>query len=403
MGARTWARRVGVALLVAAAVAGPAAAQVTRQQAEQRLRAQAQELERVRKERADLEERMKELQQNAHSLAEEMQNLERQADATARLVASLDQQLASIEGDLASATAQLERAEFELGTKKDRLQNRLVDIYKRGPLAAVEVLLSAESFGQVLSRYKYLQEFARTDRALVDRVQELRDETAASRELLVRLQNEILRNRREKAAEEARLRTLEAQRGRSLADNRARQRATQARLAEIARDEQRMAAMITGFETARLRAEARAPSRAPVASTLKTSDFGRLDWPVEGEILYRFGRVINPNNTMTRWNGIGIAAAPGTVVRAVSSGEVVVAEGIGTYGPTVILQHGGGDYSVYGSLARIDVRKGGTVQKGAVIGTVGSADPELPPHLHFEMRPRGRAVDPLEWLRNRRE
>jgi murein hydrolase activator len=392
----------GVTVCLLAFASSRMQAQVSREQAEQRLRTQAQELERVRRERAALETRMKELQQSAHSISEEMTNLDRQADATARLVASLDQQLASIEGDLTAATSQLERAEFELGVKKERLQNRLTDIYKRGPLATVEVLLSAESFGQLLSRYKYLQEFARRDRALVDRVQELRDETAASREVMVRLQNEILRNRREKAAEEERLRALEAQRGRSLADNRVRQRDTQARLAEIARDEARLASLITGFETARRRAEARTPSRAPVASTLRTSDLGRLDWPVEGEVLYRFGRVINPNNTTTRWNGMGIGAPLGTPVRAVSAGEVVVAEGIGTYGSTIILQHGGGDYSVYGSLARIDVRKGGTVQKGDVIGTVGSADPELPPHLHFEMRPRGRAVDPLEWLRNRR-
>jgi murein hydrolase activator len=378
-------------------------AQVTREQAEQRLRSQAEQLERVRRERAELEERMKALQQSAHSIAEEMTNLDRQADATARLVASLDQQLKSIEGDLTEATAQLERAEFELGVKKERLEQRLTDIYKRGPLATIEVLLSAESFGQLLSRYKYLLEFARRDRTLVDRVQQLRDETAASREVMVRLQNEILRNRREKAAEEDRLRNLEAQRGRSLAVNKERQADTRDRLAEIARDETRLASLITGAETARRRAEARTPSKAPVASTLRTSDLGRLDWPVEGSILYRFGRVINPNNTTTRWNGVGIGAAVGTAVRAVSTGEVVVAEGIGTYGSTVILQHGGGDYSVYGSLSRIDVRKGDTVQKGEAIGTVGSADPELPPHLHFEMRPRGRAVDPLEWLRNRRK
>ena len=79
----------------------------------------------------------------------------------------------------------------------------------------------------------------------------------------------------------------------------------------------------------------------------------------------------------------------------------MLADQIGTYGQTVIVQHGGGDYSVYGSLSRISVRQGQQVQKGAVIGAVGAADPDLPPHLHFEIRPKGRAVDPLEWLRNR--
>ena len=80
-----------------------------------------------------------------------------------------------------------------------------------------------------------------------------------------------------------------------------------------------------------------------------------------------------------------------------------MAEPIGTYGTTVIVQHGGGDYSVYGSLGRADVRRGAQVRRGQAIGTVGAADPDLGPHLHFEIRrAKGVAVDPLEWLRGGR-
>ena len=79
---------------------------------------------------------------------------------------------------------------------------------------------------------------------------------------------------------------------------------------------------------------------------------------MNGAFLYRFGRFVNPNNTTTRWNGIGISAAVGTAVRSVSAGTVAYSGPMGTYGNTVILEHGGGDYSVYGSLDRIDVRKG---------------------------------------------
>jgi murein DD-endopeptidase MepM/ murein hydrolase activator NlpD len=68
------------------------------------------------------------------------------------------------------------------------------------------------------------------------------------------------------------------------------------------------------------------------------------------------------------------------------------------------VQHGGGDYSVYGSLASASVRVGAKVRKGQVLGQVGSTDPELPPHLHFEIRrDRGTAVDPLEWLKGNRQ
>ena len=176
----------------------------------------------------------------------------------------------------------------------------------------------------------------------------------------------------------------------------------QSRLAQIQRDETRVAQLIASAEAAARRATAGRGGTATAPSTLKTSDFGKLDWPVEGSILYSFGRAINPNNTAIRWNGIGIGAPLGTPVKAIADGEIMIAEAIGTYGLTVIVQHGGGDYSVYGSLQRTAVDKGAKVTKGQVIGHVGRADPDMDAHLHLEIRPQGRAMDPLTWLQRRR-
>jgi len=132
---------------------------------------------------------------------------------------------------------------------------------------------------------------------------------------------------------------------------------------------------------------------------VRTSDYGKLDWPVEGPLVYTYGRAVQPNNTTIRWNGVGISAAVGTPVKSVAAGTVVEVQSIGTYGLTVIIEHGGGDYSIYGSLSRADVRKGQTVIKGQNVGGVGVSDPELPPHLHFEIRQGGPAIDPATWLR----
>ncbi|MFL5577382.1 MAG: murein hydrolase activator EnvC family protein [Gemmatimonadaceae bacterium] len=366
----------------------------------ERIRQQREELERVRQEREELRRRMSEIQGTVHDLSEEVTILDRQAEATARVVASLDQQLGFITEEVDSTTASLDHAQAELYGKRTVLRRRLVEIYKRGPLYSYEALLSAQSFGGLVARYKYLHLLALRDRALVNRVEELRDQIRGQRETLVRLQSDMTRNRAEKQEEEERLRTLEQQRQASLRQSQSEARQVQARLAQIERSEARLASVISSFEEARRRAEARRNAPAPAASTLTTSDLGRLAWPVDGTILYRFGRVVNPNNTTTRWNGIGIAAPAGTAVRSIAPGEVVVAEPIGTYGLTVIVQHGGGDYSVYGSLSRADVRRGQRVSKGQSVGSVGSADPDLPAHLHFEIRRgRGVAVDPLEWLR----
>ncbi|HSJ63982.1 MAG TPA: peptidoglycan DD-metalloendopeptidase family protein [Gemmatimonadaceae bacterium] len=385
---------LGWLLIVLAALTAPPA--FAQESAEARLRQEQQRLEQIRRERAELEQRMRQLQGSAHDLAEEVRNLDRQADATARLVRSLVTQLASINEEVERATVELDRTENELYGAHTALRRRVIQIYKRGPLYTWEVLLTADNFAQLLARYKYLRLLTDRDKRLIGKVQSLRDATRRQRANLVMFQQQIELARQEKASEEQRLRSLEQQRGRSLAAVRRQTRQLEQRLASMKRDEARLNNVIASLEATRRRGGA-----AGTPSTLRTADLGNLDWPVHGSILYSFGRVVNPNNTTTRWNGIGIATAAGTAVSSVSAGQVVVAEPFGTYGLTVIVQHGGGDYSVYGSLGRLAVQKGARVSKGETIGFVGSADPDLPPHLHFEIRPNGRAVDPLEWLRGR--
>ncbi len=369
----------------------------------ERIRQEQLELERLRQERATLERRMRELQSSARNITAERQNLERQARATARVVRSLDEQLGTLFEEVTSVNSSLVRTQDELSVKRATLRRRVNEIYKRGPLYTLEALLSAESFGALVGRYKYLHLVARRDRALLGRVQTLNQQITSQRFLLVRLQTDVESNRREKADEESRLRQLDLQRGRTLAQVEQQSRQAQQRMQQIQRDEQRLTNVIAALEESRRRTEGRAGAPPTAPGSLTTADLGRLDWPVDGSVVYRFGRVINPNNTSITWNGIGIGAALGTGVKAVADGEVVFAEPAGTYGNMLILQHGGGAYSVYASMDAFRVRKGSRVKKGDVIGTVGQADPDMPPHLHFEIRPTGRGpVDPLDWLRRQR-
>jgi septal ring factor EnvC (AmiA/AmiB activator) len=384
-----------------AAFATLVAAPVLAQESDAKIRAQQEELARIRREREELQRRMRSLQGRVHDISEEVTNLDRQHDATVRVVRSLDQQLTTLNGEVENTTANLVRAQDEVQVKRAVLQRRLVEIYKRGPLFTFEVMLSAKSFGDLVARYKYLHILAQRDRSVVRRVDQLRTQIIGQRRQLVSLQSGVEQNRIEKAREAQRLQALETSRQGSLKRAQQDQKKVQARLAELARTERRLNSVIESFEAARRRAAGR-PNAVATSSSIRTSDLGRLDWPVEGSIIYRFGRVVNPNNTTTRWNGIGIAASAGTEVKSVSAGEVVLADVMGTYGNTVIVEHGGGDYSVYGSLSRMGVAKGTRVTKGQIIGSIGATDPSLPPHLHFEIRRGGPAVDPLDWLRGSR-
>src|SRR6185436_4657018 len=224
---------------------------------------------------------------------------------------------------------------------------------------------------------------------------------------LVSLQSAVEQNRDDKAREEAQLRELEQDRGANLARTQREVQLTEARLAKIRATESQLTNAITVFDTERRRAEAARPTVARSASSIKTSDYGRLDWPVDGPLVYTFGKAQTASNTTIRWNGVGIKANVGTAVTAVAAGRVVSVGQLGTYGLTVIIDHGGGDYSIYGSLSRADVRQQQQVVKGQQIGGVGISDPEYPPHLHFEIRHGGSdgrpaSVDPATWLRDQR-
>ena len=137
--------------------------------------------------------------------------------------------------------------------------------------------------------------------------------------------------------------------------------------------------------------------RKPVADPLKAPRTASetppvVAWPMQsGVVSSGFGE---------RWGrphkGIDIAASEGTGVFAAADGEVVFADAsAGGYGNLVILKHGDGWMTVYGHNSRILVDEGDRVRQGAGIAEVGSTGRSTGPHLHFEIRVDGEAVDPL--------
>lgn len=96
--------------------------------------------------------------------------------------------------------------------------------------------------------------------------------------------------------------------------------------------------------------------------------------------------------------GLDLAAPTGTPVFAAADGVAVVGSG-GPCGIHVLLEHAGGDESLYCHLSEATVREGQVVGAGQRIGSVGASGFATGPHLHFEVHSSGRLVDPAAWLR----
>ncbi len=391
----TQACRIATALVVLVGAAASANGQ-QRSDINRRIQENQQHLDSIRRERERLQQQLRQLEGRAHTITAELDNIERQKSATSRIVNELDRQIGSLRSELDTVTLDLILAEDALAESHAVLEKRLAEIYKRGPLWTFQVLLAAESFGDLVSRYKYLYLVSRQDRALAASVEELRDRVATRRRELVVGHTELARQRDERSSELDRFTSLETRRQRALRDTQASQRTASTRVDSLARDEERLTDLIATLERDRLRAGAAGPGAITEAS------LGSLDWPVDGTVLYRFGPQQGPDNTTIRQNGIGIRAPVGTPVRAVAGGRVEHGGPWGTYGPSVILSHGGGYYTLYLYLSRVDVRVNGTVQPGQVIGLSGGGSSDQGPHIEFQLRESGVALNPETWLRRRR-
>lgn len=123
------------------------------------------------------------------------------------------------------------------------------------------------------------------------------------------------------------------------------------------------------------------PSGMPVAARALTSRFGMRAHPVLGG--YRMH------------SGVDLAAPTGTPVSAPGAGVVTFADWSGGYGLLVTVDHGNGMQTRFAHLSRLKVSPGQKVERGQLLGLVGSTGRSTGPHLHYEMRQNGRAIDPL--------
>ena len=395
--------RLRIALVVATLLAGVAPDLAGQSALGDQIRDSQDRLEQIRRERQQLAREYDELRGQVHTFSEEISNIERRIGSSRGALDELDLQIEAYALQVDETTRDMLHTHDELVLRRTELEARLREIYKRGNLHAAQVMMEARSFGDLLSRYKYLHLVARYDRTLVSQVQRLEETLVDQRQQLAFEFARLRSLRGEKHREVQDLESLEAQRERRLANTQRRVSQAQTRMTQLDEEERQLGNLLAELERARREAERVAGTSS--TSTLRTSDLGSLNWPVQGTVVYRFGEA--KPDVEDVWKGIGIGASRGTSVTAVEAGEVAWAGSRGVLGQTVIIDHGGGYWSGYLYLQDLRVRMGDRVSGGQVIGHVGGdEDSPAGTHIEFQIYEPGRdgnprQVDPVRWLRGR--
>ena len=350
------------------------------------------QLEALKARKAAEEAATRALQQREGSLLSAVDTAERawiEADASAREAEAdrvgAERRLARARAEEAAAQSALEGLQGELGPRL-RARARL------GRLSELRVLAASTSLGDLIKRRFLWERVVEHDLALLGEAQralDARERARGARERETARVSALARQARVRREEAAALRDehhtlLGAIRNALSLHERA--------AAEAAAQERKLAEFVAALPP------------AASSGTLLPTGFpllrGKLPRPVAGTIEVGFGRVVNPRfNTVTVQKGIDIRASAGTQVRAVAPGMVAHAGWFKGYGNLVIVDHGDGYHTLVAHLGSMSTAMGEEVQAGTLLGTVGDTGSLKGAYLYFEVRERGRPVDPQAWLR----
>jgi len=277
-----------------------------------------------------------------------------------------------------------------------RLSKRLVEIYTSERTSSLSVVLESGNFSDMLDQIEFLNTIGRQDRKIAGEVetaklqmQETRNSTRKTRRQVA----ETTRTVAARTAEQRAVRDRLAWSQRELATARRDKRAT---LATVQEDKEEAIGHMRDLQaqSAALSAKIRSAQSSSIvpAPTGAASAAGYV-WPVHGVLTSGFG---------WRWGrmheGIDIAVSNGTPVVAAASGTVIVAGWMGGYGNLVVVDHGGGVSTAYGHNTSVTVGVGQQVAQGQLIAYSGNTGHSTGPHVHFEVRINGGAVDPMGYL-----
>ena len=364
------------------------------------------ELQSLRNEIRDIEERLHLKNKEAISNTEILLSLENKINLTEKLIRSLNKEEHYINGLIHATEKQIGDMETLLAKLKNQLTQRLQYLYIHGRPTILETVLLADDWNNAIYRIKYLDVLAEYEKILRQEMKQTLVELSDEKIKLIFERNRKTNLLNEKKKEGSNLEQDKKERTNILSiikrDKSKLEKSRSTKTQIITEMEVLIKKLYTDKEAmkkreaelARIRAE---QNRATTGNFAKMK--GRLPWPVQGQIIGKFGISRNPETGVVIENvGIDIKAKSGTPVKSVLDGVVSTITYIRGHGNLIIIDHGGGFSTVYAQIDDISVYENEYVQKGSTIATVVNPENNNPEILHFEVWGNQQKLNPQIWL-----
>lgn len=344
-------------------------------------------------------------------ISTELQGILRNLEQKEADLGRLSRDLRGVESSLDRTGREIQNVTEEANRKRTEIERRLSSLYKAGELGALRMFFSAESFPQLAENIRYMKSILENDKRIfleynqkIDQLKSLKSD----------LERDALKKERIMGGIEQKKREIEEEKIKKaayLGKVRQDRKSYETSLKELQANASRLQAMITRLEAlsrrklssrhekpgSRLKPLAELP---PVPDRGFASQKGRMSLPVRGEILESYGKHKHPEfNSFTFSKGLSISASSGTEIKAIYEGTVIFADYFKGFGNMMIVDHGGGYFSLYAHAARLAKKVGAEVARHEQIAVVGDVDSSKGSMLYFEIRHQGKPVDPAGWVR----
>jgi len=349
-----------------------------------------QKLEDVERRRQELQERIAKARQKEQLALLKLKRIEHDLNRTQGQLKKNKAKQKNNEQSIDAAERSLKTTVEQEHTLTGHAAKRLREIYEGQRLTLLEMLFTSESLKDLLDAFYYQEQVAQLDRKLLDELRQKQDQLNQKRQRLKLEQmtlGSLALSFAEKASQITRKKLSQEQIAEKLRTERAFFERAERQLAlESQKLEKQIPHLVLESER---------------SNKNLARGSGKMEMPMQARITSHFGWRRHPIFRVRKFHtGIDLAGPHGTPVKAADSGNVIHAGWYGGYGKVVIISHGDGISTLYAHLSSIKVKTGANVDKGEVIGNEGSTGYSTGPHLHFEVRVKGKPVDPFQYVHN---
>ena len=341
---------------------------------------------------------------------DEIVNLDERIQVTSAKISTLEGEISSLNKDIKENQDKLEEAQVNLNENTEALRMRLREMYKRGNVNYLEVILNSKDIEELLRNNEIISSIAKADRELIEFIGEQIETIKETEERLqidkakLSANKAAVINERQtyQAAIDAKnnyMKVLESNLELYKAEFEKAQANWDSLDAEIVRLQKQISEQKKAEEAAaRARKATRVHSNISVSSAPRNGQ--SYTWPVPGHysISSPFGYRMHPILGYSKFHsGVDIPAPSGTPIVAAKSGTVIMSKLMSGYGNVVMIDHGD-TVTVYAHCSALNVNVGDSVNAGDVVAFVGSTGLSTGAHLHFEVRVNGSPVNPLGYV-----